>query len=377
MAFTNANISFGGADRGTQSTSIEQRELFLKVFSGEVLTAYERAIKVAPLLTTRTISSGKSAQFPATGYAAARYFTQGESLLEPGGASGQSGDGSHDYLSTIKQSERVIFIDDLLVSSCFISELDEAMSHYDYRATFATELGRALARHQDKYAIQVIHDAATASGLSNDPIQTGTEVTNASAGGTASALLDSIYEAAQKMDEKDVPKEDRFVLVDPERYYLLLKAGVLTVPAMTDNGDTNGVSIQDSYSDARMLFSGGNDYPSASITMVAGMPVVVSNNANFGTTLMTDSLFGDSANEDAGSRNLSSTTNAGTSGSASSSANTVALVFHKGCAGVVRLKDVTMESEYVIERQGTLMVAKMATGMGRLRNSGAVRIRTS
>lgn len=373
MAFSNASISFGGADRGTQSNTTEQRALFLKVFSGEVLTAYERAIKVAPLLTTRTISSGKSAQFPATGYAAARYFTQGENLLED--ASNDSP--AKDYLSKIKQSERVIYIDDLLVSSCFISELDEAMSHYDYRATFATELGRALARHQDAYAIQVIHDAATASGLSDDPIQTGTEITNSNAGGTASALLDSIYDAAKALDEKDVPKEDRFVLVDPERYYLLLKAGVLTVPAMTDNGDTNGVSIQGSYSDARMLFSGGNDYPSASITMVAGMPVVVSNNANFGTTLMTDSLFGDTGNEDAGSFNLSSTTNAGTSGSAQSSANTVALVFHKGCAGVVRLKDVTMESEYVIERQGTLMVAKMATGMGRLRNSGAVRIRTS
>ena len=111
------------------------------------------------------------------------------------------------------------------------------------------------------------------------------------------------------------------------------------------------------------------------------MPVIMSNNTGFnleaGST-MADDKFGDSAGEDAGSHNLSATTNAATSGNSSQAQLlTAALVFHKGCAGVVRLKDITMESEYVIERQGTLMVAKMATGMGRLRNQGAVRIKSA
>ena len=381
MAFANTNMSFGGAQHGSQANSTTQRALFLKVFSGEVMTAYERAIKIAPLLTTRTITSGKTAQFPTTGYAAARYFSQGDSLLE------DNSDAGNHYLSTIKQSERNISIDDLLVSSCFISELDEAMSHYDYRSAFATELGNALARHQDKYALQVIHDAATAAALDSDEVNpgVGTTVTigsTAYADITSAQLLDAIYDAAKALDEKDVPRDDRFVVLSPTHYYLLLKAGVLTVPAMTGGGTSDGThgGLQAAYSDSRMLFSGANDYPSASITMVAGMPVIMSNNTDFDVAApMHDTLFGDSHEETKGSFNLNATTNSGATGAATASSQdkTCALVFHKGCAGVVRLKDITMESEYVIERQGTLMVAKLASGMGRLRNQGAVRIASS
>ena len=48
--------------------------LFLKVFSGEVLTAFsENNVFSDALHTVRTISSGKSAQFPVTGTASAAY----------------------------------------------------------------------------------------------------------------------------------------------------------------------------------------------------------------------------------------------------------------------------------------------------------------
>ena len=38
--------------------------LFLKVFSGEVLASFGRENKMLGMTTVRTISSGKSAQFP-------------------------------------------------------------------------------------------------------------------------------------------------------------------------------------------------------------------------------------------------------------------------------------------------------------------------
>ncbi len=38
--------------------------LFLKVFAGEVLAAFQRANKMLPITTVRTISSGKQATFP-------------------------------------------------------------------------------------------------------------------------------------------------------------------------------------------------------------------------------------------------------------------------------------------------------------------------
>ena len=41
--------------------------LFLKVFAGEVLTAFDENNVMKDLHTSRTISIGKSAQFPVTG----------------------------------------------------------------------------------------------------------------------------------------------------------------------------------------------------------------------------------------------------------------------------------------------------------------------
>ena len=357
MAAIGDYISHGGQSVGAGDT----RALFLKVFSGEVLRAYERQIKIAPLITGRTITSGKSAQFPTTGVAAARYFTPGDNIFDAGSASGQSGD-SNDYLSEIKQSERIIYVDELLTSACFIDDLDEAMSHYDYRSIFARELGNALARHQDNYALYTL----IASGFDvNDvtgevtPTAANASIEDADFLTNAASALNTIYDAASVLDQKDVPKEDRYVLLNPDGYYNLLKAGVFSVAA--SGGD-----------DARMIFDGGgNDYVGGQMLTVAGMPVIVTNANGLMGANLTDSKGGDSGQEKDGSRNLATAGNAptgATGGTPVTNTSVAAVVFHKSAAGMVKLKDITMESEYIIERQGTLMVAKLATGMGALRN---------
>ena len=68
--------------------------LFLKVFSGEILTTFEEQNVMKDLHMVRTISSGKTAQFPVTGVASAAYHTVGEDIV----------DGSNGYLSTIKHA---------------------------------------------------------------------------------------------------------------------------------------------------------------------------------------------------------------------------------------------------------------------------------
>jgi len=54
----------------------DDRALFLKLYAGEVLTAFEEKNIFMGLHRTRTIASGKSAQFPLTGVASAKYHTQ-------------------------------------------------------------------------------------------------------------------------------------------------------------------------------------------------------------------------------------------------------------------------------------------------------------
>src|SRR5689334_10178885 len=84
--------------------------LFLKVFAGEVLTAFAETNVAMSRHMVRTISQGKSAQFPATWKGTAAYHTPGTQLVG----------------TQVAQNERVIVIDDLLVADRFIALIDEA-----------------------------------------------------------------------------------------------------------------------------------------------------------------------------------------------------------------------------------------------------------
>ena len=54
--------------------------------------------------------------------------------------------------------------------------------------------------------------------------------------------------------------------------------------------------------------------------------------------------------------------------------HTKGLVFQRGAVGTVKLKDLAVESEYQVERQGTLLVGKYAMGHGILRPEAAVQM---
>ena len=54
--------------------------------------------------------------------------------------------------------------------------------------------------------------------------------------------------------------------------------------------------------------------------------------------------------------------------------NTVGIVSHPSAVGTVKLLDLATESEYDINRQGTLFVAKYAMGHGVLRPECAIEL---
>ena len=76
MALPNQNPS----RLGQVNASGNDRELFLKLYAGEVLTAFEEKNIFMGLHRTRTISGGKSASFPMTGVASAKYHTPGQMI---------------------------------------------------------------------------------------------------------------------------------------------------------------------------------------------------------------------------------------------------------------------------------------------------------
>ena len=126
-----ANISQPGLNQG-QSDALAG---FLKVFSGEVISAFERSALAVNNHLMRTISSGKSASFPVMGRAKAAYLSAGQSL--------------DDIREAIKHNEKVIGIDGLLTSDQMVTDIYEAMSHFDVRNEYSKQMGEALAVSAD------------------------------------------------------------------------------------------------------------------------------------------------------------------------------------------------------------------------------------
>jgi len=317
--------------------------LFLKVFSGEILTTFEEQNVMKDLHMVRTISSGKTAQFPVTGVAEANYHTVGEDIV----------DGTNGYLSTIKHAERTINIDDVLIASTFIANIDELKNHYDVRSIYAKELGKALAKRVDIATMKTLF--AAAGGTSPIGGNGGTEVSGADTS-SASGLVDALYAVARSLDEKDAPDEGRFAILTPSQYYTLLTADNVAI-----NKDTGGVASVANGSIARV--AGINLFKSNHLDSVINLGNVASGSASSDSTANND-VFGASGEGYEGDFSALS----GTASAKGFLAGT------KESIGTVKLLDLATESEYQIQRQGTLFVAKYAMGHGVLRPECAVKV---
>jgi hypothetical protein len=334
---------------GQVNASGDVKAIFLKKFAGEVLTTFEQTNVMKPLHTMRTINNGKSAQFPITGTATAGYHVVGQDLINASNSGG---------VQAVKHAEKIISIDELLVASTFVANLDELKNHYDVRSIYSSELGAALANKFDKQVIQtaILNSAGfTGAGLATPTGSTitgnygascvysaaGTDDANKRFLGSAGAgtmdtdglyLAKAIYAAAQLLDEKDIPAGDRYCIVSPQRYYNLIQAE-------TASGN-NLLTINRDW-------DGQGSYAKGTVAQVAGITVVKTNHLP----------TGDIASETGQANTYTDTFGA----------NIMGLVFHKSAVGTVKLQDLSTESEYQIQRQGTLMVAKYAMGHGGLR----------
>jgi hypothetical protein len=332
MAFpTDQTVSRLGQQNGTG----DARSLFLKLYAGEVLTAFEERNVFMPLHRTRTISNGKSAQFPLTGTAEAKYHTPG-SLIEA---------------DKINHGERTVTVDDLLISSQFIANIDEAMNHYDVRSIYSKEAGYALSNTADKNISRMLAKAAaitdstaaaTAFGTAFvDEVYTNNVTIGTTAGDATSgaAIVAAIYDALEEFDKKDITG-DKVCVLPPAQYYALLNATDVT-SATWLNKDVGGAGS----------VAGGV------VPQVGGVKIMMSN--HMPTT--DESVTG--ATPDPLSRNGQYMGDfSGVRG----------LIFTQDAAATVKLLDLGVESEYQIDRQGTLMVAKYAMGHNILRPGCAI-----
>ena len=184
---------------------------YLKIFSGEMIKAYESVCIAKETVQNRTLTNGRSLQFIYTGRMTADYHQPGTPIL-----------GSDNP----PVAEKTIVMDDLLVSSAFVDSLDEVLAHYSLRSEIANKIGYALAEAYDKKIFRIIAKSARqASPITASPgPEPGGSVIKLGSGNefNAQALVDSFFEAASILDEKNVPREGRHAVLSPRQYYALI-----------------------------------------------------------------------------------------------------------------------------------------------------------
>ncbi len=197
-------------------TGKDRLGMFLKMFTGEVLTAFSQTTITGGRFSERTIEHGKSAVFPIVGRAKAKYLKAGKNL--------------DDLRTPIEHNERTIVLDGLLTADSLIFDLDDAMNHYDIRGKYSKELGEALAVAQDCAVLaEVAKMVVKQEENIKDNAETGvkgtgkglivTEVVAEADHGETEAMGIAIFKELLKikthMSENFVPMSDRNVYIKP------------------------------------------------------------------------------------------------------------------------------------------------------------------
>ena len=317
-------LTQGGADYDAKYAT------YLKLFSGEMIKAYESACIAKGTVQNRTLKNGKSLQFIYTGRMTADYHQPGTPIL-----------GSGDP----PVAEKVVLMDDLLVASAFLYDLDETLAHYSLRSEISAKIGHALAEAYDKKIFRTIAlSARQAHPITAAPgPEPGGSVIKLGAGNefNAQAIVDSFFEAASILDEKNVPRAGRSAVLSPRQYYALISQ----VDSNILNRDYGS--------------SQGNMNSGEGLYEIAGISIKRSNNLPFMAGNV-ESIEGENNNY---------------SGDFSSHCG---LIYQKDAAAVVTAigpQIQTTGSDVHTLYQGDVVVGRLAMGAGTLNPAAAIELR--
>jgi hypothetical protein len=366
--------NYTGLRSGMVNAANNSRALFLKLYAGEVMTAFQTKNVMMNYTRTRNISKGKSAQFIMTGkHRTAGYHTPGNEIV-PG--------------TTAKQTERIVTIDDLLIVNQFVPNIDEAMSQYDIRSVYSSEAAYGLAYAADKNVLRMAikaalsTDATAVAALVQENVAWTDEdftanVTYASLANSVKSMyfMEGVIEAKRILESAGAPLDDLVCVVATDIYYHMFKS-------QTNSETTANLHLfnQD--------VGGSGSVKDVNLPTIAGIPVVrtphlgTGGSGGWATNLWTMSGSG-------GTRAGAVPAADAPIGAAESNRATVydlpagaayggegekvrALVMNRDAVATVKLLDLSVETDYMVNRQGTLIVSKYAMGHNVLRPAMAV-----
>jgi hypothetical protein len=304
---------------------------FLKVYGGEVVTAYNADTMLAGLLKKRVITSGKSASFPTLTRETSKLHVPGDDVFVDTGSG---------YASGVTSGEIIVTIEKAIIAPQFVDDMDATMADYNIHSELASQAGEALAFTHDAMLIgAVAGDAASA----NDVVVTG-----AYAAVTGTNLALGIRSAAQTMDEQYIPQKGRYCMLPPNEFYKLMDTDGVVSSDFNTTGDKGKLGT--------LWYMGFVILNSAVYAGFANKSVA--NQIASGGVFDLGGNYATVSNDDLSFNGL----------------KLLGTCFHEGSAGSVILKGVSAEANYIPNRLGTLLNAKQGLGVGNLRPTSCVNL---
>lgn len=316
------------AQPGLNQGGSDALNLFLKYYAGEVLAALPRCSVTLGRHQTRTISAGKSAQFPVHGRAVSQYLKPGKSL--------------DDIRENIPHNERVIYIDGLLTSDVLITDIDEAIAHYEVSSEYSRQCGESLAIGVDasvlaEIAKLVVADTANLTGPQGTGKGSIIERTLAAADigiteATGKAIISLLLEAKAAMTKNHVPKSERYCYLDPDFHSALV---------------SSWNAINKDYGAVGTIVNGD-------VKHIAGFEIIEVPHLTDGGPDAANVLQGDGHVFPAAYKDVKPL-----------------LICHRTAVGTLKLKELAIEHARRPEYQADQIIAKLAVGHGGLRPEAA------
>jgi len=372
MAHQNSNEPLADLTRpGQLNSSGDSRALYLKLFSGEMFKGFQRNTIARDLVTKRTLRNGKSLQFIYTGRTTAEYHVPGRSIL-----------GNDDGAPPV--AEKTITIDDLLISSAFVYELDETLAHYELRGEISKKIGYALAEKYDRLIFRAIAKGARQAspvskanfvepGGTQIQVGAGSDADDALA---ADKIVTAFYDAAAALDEKGISGDGRCAVLNPRQYYALIKD---CSNNNLINRDVQGTALQSG--DGVIEIAGIHIYKSMNVPFFSkyGTKFAPASSPTAGTDPATlnpgnTGSFVDVGIED-GRASVAGINN--NYGNTSNFANSCGLIFQKEAAGVVEAMGPSVQvtnGDINVIYQGDVILGRLAMGADFLNPAACVEL---
>ncbi len=367
MAHQSSDLTTSLTRPGQSNSTGDARALYLKLFSGEMFKGFQHNAIARDLVMRRTLKNGKSLQFIYTGHTKAEYHTPGNAIL-----------GNTDGAPPV--AEKTITVDDLLISSAFVYELDETLAHYELRGEISKKIGYALAQKYDRLIFRAVaRGARKASPItkSNFVEPGGTQIrvganNQASDAYVATSLVNAFYDAAAALDEKGVSSEGRVGVLNPRQYYELIQQ-------VGDNGLVN----RDEQGTSRQKGNGIVEIAGIKIYKSMNIPFFGSYGTKFGSASATNpgvtspgntgSFVGeaieDAANDVGGINNEY--------GEETEFANSCGLIFQKegaGCVEAIGPQVQVTSGDVSVVYQGDVILGRLAMGADYLNPAACVEL---